>query len=408
MKRYLYLALPLVALLSFFYFSGTSEAEKSEKPAVPESSASLYKKPSTPRTYWPTKGWKVKDPAEAGMDSEKLKLMEDYAFTRSGPESERAGIRTDGVVIIKNGYLVYEKYAGSFGPDDLHITWSDSKSFTNAIYGIAVMEGKVAVDDPAYEYYPSLKREGHEKITVHHLLQMSSGLYANETYEASPLESTVNAMLFTTGHRDMAEYAASQELEAAPGTHWEYSSPAVNLLMAMLKKTMTPQEYDEYPWKKLFGPLGMQKTVWERDAAGTFVGSSYVFARPRDMAKFGFLFLNDGIWEGKRLLPEGWVHYSTTIASAFYTTELTEEDRNSMTYGALWWLNRDIPEINFTRQCPDAPADMFAALGHWGQFIFVIPSLDMVVVYVGDNRDHTFDRNHFLKLIIDSIVEDAK
>jgi len=364
---------------------------------------SNFKKPATQRDYWPTKEWKVKKPEDVGMNSQDLKKMELYAFSRLQPESERKGIRTDSVIIVKNGYIVYEKYAGEFTRNKVHITWSVSKSFTNALFGIAIKEGKLSLSDPAWKFYPSLNRGQHKNITVDHLMRMSSGLYSNETYEASPLKSTVNAMLFTIGHTDMAAYAASQDLEANPGEKWEYASPTPNLLMAMLKNTMSAREYEQYPWEKLFNVIGMKKVVWERDVAGTFVGSSYIFTTSQDMARFGYLFLNDGIWEGKRLLPQGWVAYSTTIAPAYYTTKLSKSDMADPAYGALWWLNRDIPEKNMKRAFPDAPDDMFIAMGHWGQYIFIIPSLDMVIVYTGDNRDDTFNINTFLKLIIDSI-----
>ncbi len=370
----------------------------------PASGVSLFKAPLKVRDYWPTKEWRVKAPAAVGMDPLKIKKVEEYAFTRTGPEAERRGIRTDGLVIIKNGYLVFEKYAGGFTKDTVHITWSDSKGFTNALYGIAIKEGRLKLEDPAWKYYPALNRGKHKNITVDHLLHMSSGLYSNETYEASPIKSTVNAMLFTSGHRDMAKYAAGQELEADPGAKWEYASPTPNLLMAMLKNTMTRKEYDAYPWEKLFNRIGMKKVVWERDAAGTYVGSSYLYTRPRDMAKFGYLFLNDGMWEGKRILPEGWVKYSTTVAPAYFATKLSEKENEDGAYGALWWLNRSIPEKKHPREFPDAPEDTFSAQGHWGQFIYVIPSLDLVVAYVADNRDKAFSSNTLLKLVIDSIV----
>ncbi len=395
-KIFLLLPLLIIGLSLSMLNAGAKKSGSSKK--------SIFKAPAAQRAYWPTKAWKIKKPEALGMKSDKLKIMEKYAFTRPAPESARKGIRTDGVVIIKNGYLVYENYGGSFTKDTLHITWSDSKSYTNALFGIAVKEKRLKVEDPAWKYFPSLKRGDHAKITIDMLLRMSSGLYSNETYEASPLKSTVNAMLFTTGHTDMAAYAARQDLEYPPGTRWEYASPTPNLLMAMLKKTMTPEEYDNYPWTKLFNVLGMKKVVWERDAAGTYVGSSYVYSTPRDMARFGYLFLNDGIWEGKRILPVGWVAYSTTIAPAYYTSkDLADDEKEDPAYGALWWLNRDVPEMNKKRALPDVPEDCFQAQGHWGQFIYVIPSLDMVVVYTGDNRDKTFSQNHFLKLVIDSI-----
>ena len=406
MNRFFTTALVLIFAASVF--AGISSAADPVEDKAISMKPSPFRAPAKKRDYWPTKTWRVKAPAQLGMSAEALKKVEEYAFTRTGPESERKGIRTDGLVIIKDGYLVYEKYAGGFDKNKVHLTWSDGKSFVNALYGIAVKEGRLKVSDPAYKYWPSLKRGDHRKITIDHLLRMSSGLYANETYEASPLESTVTAMLFTTGRRDMAKYAADQDLEAAPGTFWEYSSPTPNLLMAMLKKTMTQREYDRYPWTRLFNKIGMKNVVWERDAAGTFVGSSYLYARPRDMAKFGYLFLNDGVWNGERILPKGWVSYSTTIAPAYYKTELTERQKTYGTYGAFWWLNQPIPEIGKGKTFPDAPDDTFAAQGHWGQFIYVIPSLDLVVAYTGDNREKVFSENTLLKLIIESIKPEAR
>ena len=147
----------------------------------------------------------------------------------------------------------------------------------------------------------------------------------------------------------------------------------------------------------------MVDVVWERDNAGTFVGSSYVYTTPRDLAKFGFLFLHAGVWEGQRILPEGWVGYSTTIAPAYYQTRLKGQNRERPTYGAQWWLNQGIPEIGKVPFMPDVPEDTFMAKGHWGQYLYIIPSLNLIVTYTADNRDKTFDENHFLKSIIESI-----
>jgi len=372
-----------------------------EKPLnIPaESGKSVYAAPKTAPEYWPTKAWRVKTPAQAGLNADSLKSLEDYAFARKTPEEARAGVRTDGLVIVRGGYLVYERYAGGYGPDTPHITWSVSKSFINALYGIAVKEGRVKVEDPAFKYYPALDRGKHRAITVDMLLRMSSGLYVNEDYEASPLKSTVIAMLYTKGRGDMAAYAASQDMEAEPGAKWEYASSTTNILSAMLRNILPAADYDSLPWKKLFDRIGMASAVWERDGAGTFVGSSYLHATPRDMAKFGFLYLNDGVWAGERLLPEGWVAYSTTVAPAYLNTPLSAEDRRDPAYGAQWWLNRSIPARNLPRALPDVPEDAFMCMGHWGQYIAVIPSLDMVVAYTGDNRDGEFNLNTLLKLV---------
>ncbi len=369
-----------------------------EKPEVPETS--LYRPPAVDRSYWPTHEWLTKSPEEVGLDPAALGRMEAYAFPPAGSEVDP---HTDGVVIIKDGYLVYEKYAGVYGPHVRHIIWSASKSVTNAMYGVAVNRSLLKLSDPAYKYYPPLDRPQAREITLDDLLRMSSGLYTNEGFESSPFGSTVNTMLFSLGSKDMGAYAASQKITAKPGTHWEYSSPTSVLLMAILRNTMSADEYASFPWTGLFDRIGMRSAVWERDGAGTFVGSSYVYLTPRDMARFGYLFLNDGVWDGEQILPEDWVRYSTSVAPAMGTTELREDEIEEGSYGAQWWLNKAMPEWGIPSPFPDPPEDMFYASGHWGQAIFVIPSLDMVIVIVADDRDAVCDWNLFLKKILEGV-----
>jgi CubicO group peptidase (beta-lactamase class C family) len=329
------------------------------------------------------------------MNSESLKQAELYAFTRTGDEKDRKGIRTDGLVIIRNGRIVLERYARGYQANTPHLAWSVSKSFVNALYGIAVRKKMLDVEAPAYRYYPALNREQHRDITVRHLLQMASGLDWNEGYEASPLKSSVIAMLYTRGRDDMAQFAANPKLRYKPGTRFYYSSGTSNLLMAMLRDITTPQQYESFIWQELFERIGMRDVTWERDQAGTFVGSSYIYASPRQLAKFGYLYLNDGIWDNQRILPEGWVKFSTTASPA---------DAEGI-HGAHWWLNVGRPKHKIPPDLPAAPADMISARGHWGQIIFVIPSLDLVIVRTADDRERAFDRNKFLKLVIDSIEQ---
>ncbi len=363
---------------------------------------SLFEPPKSARSYWPTGEWQTKDPRQTGLDPAALQRMEAYAFPAPGAAKDPT---TDGVVIIKDGYLVYEKYAGVYGPDVHHLIWSASKSVTNAMIGIAVQQGRMQVSDPAYHYYPLLDRPKARAITVNDLLHMSAGLYTNEGFESSPFGSTVNSMLFSLGRQDMAAYAASQRMAQPPNTHWEYSSPSSTLLMGLLRSVMSAEAYASYPWASLFDRLGMRGAVWERDAAGTFVGSSYVYLTPRDMARFGYLFLNDGIWDGERILPEGWVRYSTSVAPAIGTTKLTPADLSEGAYGAQWWLNRAMPEWGIPAAFPGAPQDLFYASGHWGQAIFILPSLDMVVVITANDRAGNCDWNLFLKLILEGVQQ---
>jgi CubicO group peptidase (beta-lactamase class C family) len=275
------------------------------------------------------------------------------------------------------------------------------------MYGIVTRMGLLSLEDPVYRYYPALDRQDSRGITFDHLLHMSSGLYAKEGFESSPLGSTVNAMLFSLGHEDMGAYAARQTAIAEPNTRWEYSSLTSTLLMAILKNAMDLKTYQEFPWKQLFDRLGMHSAIWERDVSGTFVGSSYVYLTPRDMARFGFLFLNDGVWEGQRILSEGWVRYSTSVAPAMQTTQLSAKDLEEGSYGAQWWLNRAVPEWGIPSAFLDVPEDLFFADGHWGQEIFVIPSLDMVIAVTADDRDGATNWNHFLKLVLEGVEKGA-
>lgn len=352
-----------------------------------------YKSFVRPRDYWPTQGWKRKKPSETGMKEEALKKAMLYAFARTGDEKDRKGIRTDGVVVIHKGYLVHEQYARNYKASTSHLSWSVSKSFVNALFGIAEQKGLLKRSDKASSYFKGLGQGEASKVTIQNLLNMASGLCWNEGYEASPLKSTVIKMLYTAGREDMAQFAVKQGMCFPAGTRWYYSSGSSNLLMGILREAVTPAKYEAFVWKELFDRIGMKQVTWERDGSGNFVGSSYLHAPPRELAKFGYLYLNDGVWEGKRLFPKDWVAFTTTSPRA---------DPRGV-YGAHWWLNVGRPRQKIGRRFPDAPADTFLASGHWGQYIFVIPSRDLVVVRVGDDRDKSFRRNTFLKLVLASL-----
>ena len=161
---------------------------------------------------------------------------------------------------------------------------------------------------------------------------------------------------------------------------------------------MKPVHGDDYPWTLLFEPLSMSSVVFERDARGTHVGGSFVWATPRDFARFGYLFLNDGCWEGKRYLPEGWVRDSVAVSNPFKLHPLENEPDDVQ--GRQFWLNRPVPEQKVTTPWPGVPEDAYAARGHWGQSITVVPSLDLVIVRTADDREKGFDFPKFLALAV--------
>lgn len=253
---------------------------------------------------WPDTDWpRAQQPAGPALEA-----FERYAFGRRD-DVRRKGIRTDAVVVIRDGRLVYERYAGPSRAETPHLTWSVSKSLLATLLGVAEGEGRFQLDDPVARYYPPFAR--HPEVTLRHLLNWSSGLDWQEDYEFAPLKSSVVAMLYTRGRDDMAGFVAETPQARPPGRRFRYSSGDSNVLAAALHG-MLGADYAEYPWRALFEPLGIRSAVWERDAAGTFVGSSYVYMSARDLARVGLLMQRHGRWRERQLLPLAWVEFNLT------------------------------------------------------------------------------------------------
>ena len=326
--------------------------------------------PDAASEAWPVPAWAMAAPANPRA----LPAFEALAFPPGRDEADRSGPRTNGLVVVKDGRLVYERYARGFGPDRPHIVWSASKSVLQAVYGRAVAEGLVDLDQAVAARSPWLPADK-AALTYRQLLRMSSGIDFVEGYEYAPLFSDVLAMLYTTGRGDMAAYAAARPLAAAPGAAWAYKSGDSLILSAALRDLVGLDRYPDYPWTALFDPLGIASVTWERDGQGTFVGSSYLYLTPRDLARIGLLYLRDGCWAGARLLPEGWVAFAATPAPAL---------DGAGSYGAHWWLNR--PDPDGERPFAEAPDDLLAASGHWGQKLLVLPGHGLVIARAADDR----------------------
>jgi len=211
---------------------------------------------------------------------------------------------------------------------------------------------------------------------------MNSGLEWNEDYGNS---SDVNNMLHKEG--DMAKFSYSKPLEFTPDSVFEYSSGATNIVCLLIRKAIgNDADYYAFPRKALFNKIGMRSAVFEVDASGTFVGSSYLYATIRDYTRFGLLYLNNGRWMGEQILPENWVEYSTTTANG-----------SEGEYGAFFWLNKAGTDY------PGVPRDMYCCRGHDGQFIYIIPSKELVIVRTGFSKKGEFDQNGFIAGIIKAI-----
>jgi CubicO group peptidase (beta-lactamase class C family) len=276
--------------------------------------------------------------------------------------------RTRAVVVVQDGRIVAERYAQGFTENTPFAGWSMTKSVLGALIGVLVGEGRLSLQEKAL--LPQWKApDPRADITLEDLLRMRSGLTFSEEY--SDLSSDVIEMLFNRS--DCAAYAASQPLGSPPGTVWTYSSGTTNILSAIARRVVGEADYIHWPRRVLFDPIGMSSAIMEPDASGTFVGSSFMLAMARDWARFGQLFLQDGVWEGRRIVPDGWVRFSTTP---------TAQSPDGL-YGAHWWLKLQ-PELGGeTPAAARIPADAFFAVGHEGQTLTVIPSLRLVVVRLG-------------------------
>jgi CubicO group peptidase (beta-lactamase class C family) len=284
-------------------------------------------------------------------------------------------------MVIYKGIPVAEAYQPQFNEKTRFLSWSMAKSFTNTLAGILVRDGKWDVNRPVN--LPEWKDDGRKQITLNHLMQMQSGLKWNENYGN---RSDVTVMLYC--ENNFAKMAYNQPLAYPVGSHWYYSSGSVNIINYLMRKEIkNDQEYYEFAQAKLFQAIGMPDAVFETDATGTQVGSSYIYATARDYARFALLCLQDGVFNGQRILPEGWVKYSTTPASD-----------SKGEYGALFWLNQ-------SKKYPSVPDDMYSCDGHDGQHIFMIPSQDLAVVVLGysPKPDHQMNFDALLADVLGTI-----
>ena len=361
--------------------------------ALPSAAQALVPLPPQPDGLaWPTDGWQT-----SAMPADTAALVQPLIDKAMAGELEDTMGETRAVVIIHHGKLVAEAYRDGFTRDTKQISWSMAKSFTSALFGRAVELGLVT-DLDAPMPTPFGPDDPRSEITWRQWLNMTDGLDYNEMSEPSLMKNDVVQMMYGRGRFDVLDYVI-KELPAVhePGTVWNYSTAGFHLIGRALQTELGyrlycstaaidvsggaaapetgcgPPDRPMADWiqTNLFHPLGMDSLV-EFDAAGTYLGGSLVWASARDFAKFGYLYLRGGVWDGTRLLPEGWVDFSRTDPPE---TEAT-------VYGAGFWLT---PEnaIPAAQAAHSPPYDSFAAQGHEGQTIWIVPSRDLVIVHLG-------------------------
>ena len=340
---------------------------------------------------WPTKGWTESTPAAEGMDAAPLDAFDrELAAGKSG--------YVDSMLVIRHGKVVYEKtydhaadyarlFKGKGAPGiynyydpgwhpyykgtKLHTMQSVSKSVTSALVGIAIGEGKVpGVGAKAMSYFSDFKiapDPRRDRMTLADVLTMRTGIRWDE--ESTDYTDPRNNCAVMEGRDDWVRYVLEQPMAADPGTTFVYNSGATELLSYLLTKT-TGKAADDYAKEKLFAPLGIE-FFWKRTPKGLADTEGGLYLSPRDLAKIGYLYLHDGVWDGRRIVPEGWVRDSTR--------EWTKTNEPPYGYGYQWW----------TMPPEGARPEAFLAWGYGGQLLLVVPKVDLIAVFTGWNiYDH--------------------
>lgn len=345
--------------------------------------------------YWPTNGWRSCNPEDVGMDSATLMGVYDYVANPA--------VHTRGMAIIRKGYIVAETYFSGYNRFSRHPSYSVAKSFMSALVGIGLEQGIFEyIDEPIFHYFPELNKKkktqirgaflqsppapgARKRITIEHLLTMSSGLKWNEIDYFNDSSNDVFLMADTY---DYIQYVLGKPLEYEPGTVWRYSSGDSMLLSGLFTRALGISSY-AFGSENLFRPLGIPNIIWDSDPAGHTIGGWGIRATIREYAKFGYLYLKKGKWEDRQIVSESWVYDSLMPVS-----------ENIDFYGYQWWL---LPVFDGYEDSI-IPRDTHIAWGLFTQQIFVIPSEDLVIVRVAnDPGSSEWDELEFLTQIIKSL-----
>jgi CubicO group peptidase (beta-lactamase class C family) len=303
---------------------------------------------ATPPSYWPGETWRTSSPEEQGMDSSTITSLLDTLKTYRIP--------VHSVLIVKNGYLVTEAYFYPYQRNDRQDIHSCTKSVTSALIGIALNEGRIrSLDEKVLGFFPEYKFENpspwKNEMTIRDLLSMTAGIEWNEgRYDRNDDSTRMLAGDNAIG------YCLNKTMASKPGSVFTYNSGASHTLSAILQKETNRKTID-YAREKLFAPLGIDDIFWATDKQGINFGGGDLLMRPIDMAKFGYLYLRKGDWNGRQIVPASWVEDSTKVH--------VKEPGFGYSYGYQWW----IPDTN----------NWFEARGYGGQYIMVIPKYDLVI-----------------------------
>ena len=357
---------------------GCIEQHGSKPPYILRSDVEALRVPKTPAALPEIAGLAVVEPIDPA-----LKAALDHAFEEPAEPPFR---RTKAVVVVRDGRVIAERYAAGIGVDTPLLGLSLTKSVINAMIGILTQQGLVTPSMPAPipEWHGA--DDPRREIEVEHLMRMTSGLDLDETNSGFDPASRMFLQ------DDTAAYAASAKMIAPLGARWHYSSPTTQILARIVRDAVGgPEQTLAFAWRELFNPLGMRNVTLEFDGAGTLQGSTWMLASARDWARFGLLYLNDGVVGGKRILHADWVDF---CAAATLDTD----------YAAGFWTNRSEHPDAKGRVQLGIPRDAFFASGDLGQRVVIMPSQHLVVVRLGDSVDPTGDIRALGRLVKEVIA----
>jgi CubicO group peptidase (beta-lactamase class C family) len=315
--------------------------------------------------YWPDTEWRSSTPEEQGIDSASILAMLH--------EIRQKDLNIHSVLVIRHGYLVTEVYFPPYTQEIKHPLRSITKSVTSAMTGVAIKEGHIeSVQQYVLDFFPEMAKETNDKylkdLTIEHLLTMSAGFITNTAPNFEGRDSSFDAVEYILTHSNVLR---------KPGETFFYDSGMPHVLSTIIQKT-SGLTLEAYAQENLFGLLGITDFSWQSDPQGITTGYSGLSLRPRDMAKFGYLYLHNSEWNGEQIVPAEWVQRSTTRHMETKGLMNAAEDDG---YGYYWWIDS---------------FGGYSAHGHGGQYVFVLPKLDMVVVFTGSFADPDFPTPHRL------------
>lgn len=317
---------------------------------------------SAKNNYWPDDIWRESTPEEQGMDSAKLVDMLKYI--------QSSGNEIHSIVLIRNGYKVLDANFFPYKSNVKHVVNSCTKSITSTLFGIAVEEGLVkSVDTKLLDYYKdrSIKNidEKKKELALKHLLTMTAGFDWSENGSYDSNDSWIQMR----NSPDPVQFILDSQVKETPGTSFYYNTGATHLISSIIKN-VTGQKTADYAAQKLFGPIGIKDFYWQEDQQGINIGGAGLFMTPQDMARFGYLFLQNGVWKDKQVVPENWIKQAVSKK-----TDTPSGLAGHYGYGYQWWMN------NFGG---------YSARGYGGQYIFVLPDYNVVAVFTGALQGSNF------------------